>query len=209
MASLKIHGIARSRAARNIWCAEECGVPYDLVSTSWLDGGTKKPEYLVLNPMATVPAMQDGALTLTESLAIDLYIAKKYGGAKGIYPSVLESEAKVWQWTMFAASEMEPMNGTFMYNTFMRPPAERDAAAAAAAWTDLGKPFAVLDALLAKQSWLLGSSFTVADLNVAAILLGAWSNKVDFSAWPNLKAWLERCFTRPAAQKMIALRTAG
>lgn len=209
MASLKIYGIARSRAARNIWCAEECGVAYDLVKTSWTDGGTTSAEYLKLNPMAAVPTMQDGALTLTESLAIDLYIAKKYGAAKGFYPATLEDEAKAWQWTLFAASEIEPKHGIFMANTFMKAEPERDKKAAADAWAGLGKPLGVLDAHLAKQANLLGSAFTVADVNVAAIILTSWSNKVDYSAWKNLKAWLERCYARPAAQKVIALRAAG
>ena len=206
MASLKIHGIARSRAARNVWCAEECGAAYDLVKTTWWDGGTKTPEFLAINPMGTVPAMQDGALALTESLAIDLYIAKKYGATKGIYPADLAGEAKAWQWTLFAATEIEPKHGVFASNTFMKPEAERDAKAAAEAWTGLGKPFGVLDALLAKQQFLLGGSFTVADVNVASILLGSIANKVDFSAWPNFKAWLDRCLARPAALKVLALR---
>ena len=209
MASLKIHGIARSRAARNIWCAEECGVPYELVKANWAEDGLKTPAFLALNPMASVPVLQDGGLTLTESLAIDLYIAKKYGTAKGLYPAAVEGEAKAWQWTLFAASEMEPKNGVFMANTFMKPAGERDAKAAAEAWAGLAKPFGVLNVRLVKQSWLLGDAFSVADLNVASILLGAWSNKVDFSAWPRMKAWLDRCLARPAAQKMIALRTAG
>lgn len=209
MASLKIYGIARSRAARNIWCAEECGAAYDLVKTPIGEEGSRKPDFLKINPMGTVPAAQDDSLTLTESLAIDLYIAKKYGAAKGVYPGDLAGEAKVWQWTLFGASEMEPKHGIFAANTFMKPEAERDRKAASDAWTGLGKPFGVLDAQLAKQPWLLGTAFTVADLNVAAVLMGSVANKVDFSRWPNLKAWLERCYARPAAQKVMALRAAG
>ena len=209
MASLKIYGIARSRAARNVWCAEECGAPYDLVKTPIGEGGSRKPEFLVINPMGTVPAMQDGDLTLIESLAIDLYIAKKYGAAKGFYPSDLAGEAKVWQWTLFGATEIEPKHGIFAANTFMKPEAERDKKAASDAWTGMGKPFGVLDKLLAKQKWLLGDAFTVADVNVAGVLTGSYASKVDFGAWPNFKAWLDRAFGRPAGQKILAMRAAG
>ena len=97
----------------------------------------------------------------------------------------------------------------FAANTFMKEEAERDKKAASDAWTGLGKPFGVLDAHLAKQPHLLGQAFTVADVNVAAIVLGSWTNKADFSAWKNFKAWLERCYARPAAQKVMALRAAG
>jgi glutathione S-transferase len=209
MASLKIYGVARSRAARNVWCAEECGAEYDLVKTPIGEGGSRKPEFLAINPMGTVPAMQDGPLTLTESLAIDLYIAKKYGAAKGFYPSDLAGEAKVWQWTLFGATEIEPKHGIFAANTFMKPEAERDKKAASDAWTGMGKAFGVLDKLLAKQPWLLGNAFTVADVNVAGVLTGSYASKVDFGAWPNLKAWLDRAFGRPAGQKILAMRAAG
>jgi glutathione S-transferase len=179
------------------------------VKTPIGEGGSRTPEFLKINPMGTVPAMQDGALTLTESLAIDLYIARKYGATKGFYPESVEDEARTWQWTLFGATEIEPKHGIFMANTFMKPEGERDRKAAADAWAGLGKPLGVLDAHLAGKQNLLGDAFTVADVNVAAILLTSWSNKVDYSAWKNLKAWLERCFARPAAQKVIALRAAG
>jgi glutathione S-transferase len=207
MAKLKIHGIIRSRASRNIWTAEECGVKYDHVKVNWTDGGTQKPAYLKIAPMGQVPAIEDGAFSLFESMAINLYIAKKYG--KRLYPSDLKAEAKVWQWTMFAATEIERDNGIYGYNTWMRPEAERDVKAAAEAWESLAKPFGVLDKVLAKSPFLLGRSFSIADINVASVLMGSWLNKVDFSPWKNLNAWLKRCYERPAAKRVIALREQG
>lgn len=207
MAKLKIHGIIRSRAARNIWTAEECGVKYDHVKVSWMDGGTQKPAFLKIAPMGTVPALEDGALSLFESMAINLYIAKKYG--KRLYPSDLKAEAKVWQWTMFAATEIERNIGQYGYHTWMKPEAERDPKIAAEAWASLAKPFGVLDKALAKSPFLLGRSFSIADLNVAALFMGPRANNVDFSSWKNLNAWLNRCFSRPAAKKVVELRAKG
>jgi glutathione S-transferase len=63
----------------------------------------------------------------------------------------------------------------------------------------------VLDAAVAKQNYLLGDEFTVADLNVAAVISRAVD--MDLSALPNLKAWLMRCLDRPAARKALALKT--
>jgi glutathione S-transferase len=65
-------------------------------------------------------------------------------------------------------------------------------------------PFKVLDAAVAKQKYLLGNDFTVADLNVAAVISRAVD--MDLSAIPNLKAWLTRCLDRPAARKALALK---
>lgn len=208
MASLKIHGIARSRAIRNIWAAEECGAPYDHIKVNWTDGGTTDAAFLKLNPNAAVPAIEDGSFSMFESLAIDLYIAKKYGKG-GFYPKSLEDEARTWQWTLWVATEVEKHTGPYAMHTWMKPPAERDAKVAAEAWKALAKPFAVLDGQLAKAPYLLGPEFTVADLNVACVFIAAVVNKQDFSQWKNMDAWMKRCLDRPAAKKILALRAAG
>jgi len=65
-------------------------------------------------------------------------------------------------------------------------------------------PFKVLDAAVTKQPYLLGSDFTVADLNVAAVVSRAVD--MDLAAVPNLKAWLERCLDRPAARAALELK---
>jgi glutathione S-transferase len=62
----------------------------------------------------------------------------------------------------------------------------------------------VLDEAVSKQPYLLGNEFTVADLNVAAVISRAV--EMDLSATPSLKAWLERCLERPAARKALALK---
>ncbi|MCC6472054.1 MAG: glutathione S-transferase family protein [Alphaproteobacteria bacterium] len=207
MADLKIHGIAKSRAIRNIWLAEELGVPYDHVKVGWVDGGTKKPEFLAINPNASVPALEDGKLKLFESLAINLYLAKKHG--KGLYPSSLEDEARTWQWTLWVATEVERHIGAYGMHSWGYAPEKRDAKVAAEARKALDKPMAVLDQHLGKQPYLLGQSFTVADLNIAGVFFSPYVMKFDFSPWPNVKAWIDRCFGRKAAQKTMEIRAAS
>lgn len=196
MAKLKIYGIAKSRAFRNMWAAAEAGVPYEQVQINWADQTSKSADFLKINPMGQVPAMEDDGLALTESMAINLYIAKKYG--KGLYPSDLASEAKIWQWTMFAATSIERSMGLVSYNLYVLAPEKRSAAVATENLEALKRPLAVLDAALAKQPYLLGKDFTIADVNVSSVFFGPWSNKHDFSATPNIAAWLARCFERPA-----------
>ena len=84
------------------------------------------------------------------------------------------------------------------------PPAERDAQKREEALRVLVAPFRVLDAAVAEQPYLLGSDFTVADLNVAAVISRAVD--MDLSAVPNLKAWLVRGLDRPAARAALALK---
>ena len=208
MAKLKIYGIAKSRAFRNMWAAAEAGVPYEQVQINWADQTSKSSDFLKINPMGQVPAIEDDGLTLSESMAINLYIAKKYGKG-GLYPADIASEAKCWQWTFFAATSIERSMGLVAYNRFGLAPEKRSEAIALENLEALNRPLAVLDAALAKQPYLLGSSFTVADLNVASVFFGLWSNRHDFSATPNIAAWLGRCFERPAFLGARKLRDAA
>jgi glutathione S-transferase len=84
------------------------------------------------------------------------------------------------------------------------PPDERDAGLREEALNVLAAPFAVLDVAVSENPYLLGPDFTVADLNVAAVVSRAVD--MDLSAWPHLKNWLVRCLERPAARRALALK---
>jgi glutathione S-transferase len=87
----------------------------------------------------------------------------------------------------------------------MRLPAdERNVALRDEALKVLAAPFKVLDAAVAAQPYLLGANFSVADLNVAAVISRAVD--MDLSAWRNLKGWLTRCLERPAARRALSLK---
>ena len=206
MAKLKIYGIARSRAFRTLWVANETGVDFEHIQTNFNEE-SKAPAFLKVNPMGQVPAIDDDGFALSESMALNLYIAKKYG--KGLYPSDLKAEAKTWQWSFFAATSLERSMGLFVANRYVLAPEKRNEAVANENFEAVKRPLSVLDAELAGKQYLLGKDFTVADLNVASILYGAWFNKHDFSSTPNVKAWLDRCLSRPGAQSARKLREAA
>ena len=77
--ALKIYGIARSRAFRTLWMAKELGLDYENVEIDFATGETRAPEYLAINPNGHVPAIDDDGFMLWESMAINLYLAKKHG----------------------------------------------------------------------------------------------------------------------------------
>jgi glutathione S-transferase len=202
--TLRIYGIARTRAFRAIWMAEELGLAYEHLPIEIGDAGVRAPEFLRLNPNGRLPFIDDGGFVLFESLAITLYLAKKYSAGK-LYPGTLECEAKAWQWTSWALNEVDRGVNIWSLHSVRLPPAERDAAKRDEALKVVAAPFKVLDAALATQDYLLGGDFTVADLNVAAVISRAVD--MDLTAAPNLKAWLTRCLERPAARKALALKT--
>ena len=91
---LEIYGVARSRAFRTLWMAGELGLDYRLITVDFADGGTRRPEFLAINPNGHVPVIDDDGFRLWESMAINLYLAKKYGGDSRLYPQRLEDEAR-------------------------------------------------------------------------------------------------------------------
>ena len=76
---LRLYGTPQTRTFRPLWMLEELGIPYELVKADFASGGTRTPEFLKINPNGHVPALVDGDLALCESLAINLYLAEKYG----------------------------------------------------------------------------------------------------------------------------------
>ena len=203
MSKLRIYGIARTRAFRALWIAKELGLDYEHVPIEIGAAGARRPDYLAINPNGRLPAIDDDGFTLWESLAITLYLAKKHS-KKGLYPGTLEGEAKAWQWSLWAVNEADRGVNIWSLHAIRLPPEERDATKRAEALKVIEAPFRVLDAALAGRNYLVGDGFTVADLNVAAVISRAVD--MDLSAVPNLKAWLHRCLDRPAAREALALK---
>jgi glutathione S-transferase len=203
MARLHIYGIARTRAFRVLWMAEELGLDYEHFPIETGPAGARKPDYLAVNPNGRLPAIDDDGFILWESLAINLYLAQKHGPGT-MYPATLEGQAKAAQWSLWAANEIERATNVWSFHAERLPPAERDPTIAAAAIELLAPPFRVLDRALSDRPNLLGASFTVADLNVAAVALRSLA--MDLSATPHFRDWLQSCYDRPAAQKVSQMR---
>jgi glutathione S-transferase len=212
---LKIYGLYRSRATRPIWLCDELGVPFTLVPViqtyrladpNARDAPlhTKSPEFLAINPNGHVPSIDDGGLILHESLAINLYLAKKHGGP--LAPANLVEDGLMTTWTAWALTEVEPQSIQVLYHRVTKPAAERDPKIANAAIEALKAPFAVLDKALAETGYVVGGRFTVADINIAECVRYAMAAPELFEANPNVKAWLARLHARPAFKAMMAKR---
>ena len=205
--TLRIYGIAASRAIRALWMAEELGIPYEHVPIHYRDDpdgpfGKNNPGFRRANPLGRVPAIDDDGFGLSESMAINLYLARKHG--KGLWPATIEGEGLAFQWSFFAVTEIDPAINEWARHAIVLPEAERDPKVASAALEKLQRPLAVVDAALAQRPWLAGEAFTVADLNLAAAMFRA--RRMDHAARPNLARWLADCFARPAARRAWAMR---
>jgi glutathione S-transferase len=200
---IKLYGVAGSRAGRCLWMLEELGVEFEHVPTSFL-GDQKKPEYLALNPNGHIPTLEDEGLVLWESMAINLYLAEKYG--KGtLWPESEADRAHTLKWSFWVMTEVEPPLMQVMMNRAILPQDKRDPKRAERGERNLAKPLGILEASLEGRDFLLGGAFSTADLNVASVL--AWAPslaQVDMSPWPNASRWLAACTSRAAMVKVMA-----
>ncbi len=208
---IKLYGTALSRASRCLWALEELNLEYQHVPISFPgypvppDSPTRRPEYLKINPNGHIPALEDDGRIFTESMAINLYLAEKYG-KQSLWPASIEDRAATYQWSFWGSCEVEPHLGTLLMHRIFFAPELRDERAANAAAAALPAPFKVIDDHLQRRDYLLGKDFTIADLNVASILSLALLMSVDLASTPAMRRWLDRCLERDANQKTRNMR---
>ena len=214
---LKIYGVYRSRASRNLWLAGELGIPFEHVPVTQAYRlanpeaaeaplNTRSPAFLKVNPNGHIPSIDDDGLILHESLAINLYLARKHGGP--LAPKNLAEEGLLDMWSLWAATEVEPHSIQVLYHLVANAPEQRDPEIARKEVDALRAPFAVLDNALAGSGWLVGGRFTVADINVAEVVRYAMAAKELFETAPRVQSWLAACHARPAYKAMMAKRDA-
>ncbi len=194
---LTLYGAMASRAHRTVWMLKELALPFVHVPTHFMDGSTRRPEFLAVNPNGRVPVINDDGFIVFESMAINLYLAKKHGGP--LAPAHLREDALATQWSFWVVTEVEKPLLFASANRKLFAEGSRDEEQAQMAVSKLDRPFKVLDAHLAQQRWLLGDRFTVADLNVATVMDLAPQCGIALDAWPHLAEWHQRCLARPAA----------
>ena len=191
---LQLYGNSKSRAIRCLWMLEEIGRPYQLIEKTTRPDDLQTAEYLRLNPNARIPTLVDGDVVLWESMAINLYLAQKYDGPMHCTnPEVFGIAA---QWSFWAMLEIEHLLLHLLEHRALLAEFARDPSAIERNELLLKKPLGVLDEALTGSDYLTAHGFTVADLNVASILVWAKMARLDLSAYPNLTRWLNACLAR-------------
>ena len=201
MTKPRLFGISGSRALRAIWGIEEVGIDYEHVPVTY-GADSKGADYLDVNPNGRIPALVDGDLQLFESMAINLYLAKRYGGA--LYPANAADEARAWQWSVWAISEIEPLQMQIVIQKLFTPKDKRRPEVIEGASKSLQRPLKVLDAALAGGGFLLGEAFSVADLNVAAVMHLMKMVGFTYAEHANVQRWADACYARPALARALA-----
>jgi glutathione S-transferase len=190
---ITLYASIASRSFTVRWMLAELDLPHRVVAIDIRAGQQKTPDYLKLNPMGKVPTLTDGDAVVTETVAICLYLADRYGYG-GLAPKVEDpARAAYLRWAVFSTAALEPAYQTKTLGL----------SAYRHGWGDLESALAAVRQALAPGPWLLGETFTAADVALgAALTVGLFTQQIP--AEPLLSVYNDRLAARPAYQAALA-----
>src|SRR3954466_2528258 len=194
---MKLYWAPRTRSFSALWLMEETGQPYERVPVALATGGRRARECRPSNPMGEVRGWEGGAAKLAESAAICAYVAERYPEAKLAPPLGDPRRAKYLQWLFFAPGCIEPAMVQLATKIEMN--------SVAAGWGDAQRVFDVLDAALSNGPWILGDTFSAADIAIGSGLNFAVRLFKMAPSRPSFERYLDRCASRPAFQRAVEL----
>lgn len=175
---------------------EELGADYDLRVLSFSSGEQRQASYLAVNPMGKVPAIVHGEALITEQPAIFIYLADLYAEA-GLAPPIGDPlRGPYLRWLVFYGSSFEP--------AVVDKSMKREAPASGMCpYGDYDTMLKTLTDQLQKGPWLLGETFTAADV--------LWGTALNWTTLfklvpelPVIRAYIDRVLARPAMQSAAA-----
>ena len=199
---MKLYGTPPTRALRVLWLLNELDIECEIVTVDMGAAEHLGPAFLALNPAGKLPVLVDGDLVLTESSAIQLYLAESRPDS-GLIPRALADRAQMYRWLFFLVTEIEPPLWRIALHTRIYPEVERLPQEVSLAQRDCKRMLAVLEKHLKTRRFLVGEQLTVADLNAAFTL--DWAHEEGLLAdSPRLQQFLETMYARPKAPVTIA-----
>lgn len=167
------------------------GLDYEPVPLKLMQGEQREPAFLKLNPRGQVPTLDDDGTVVWDSLAILVYLARKYGGEKWL-PLDAAGMAEVMQW--LAVMENEVLYGLARARVickFKRPGNLEEVQL-------LGrKALDVLEQRLAAHPWLALDRVTIADIGCFPYVALAPEGEIPLDNYPGVRKWIERIKALP------------
>lgn len=199
---MKLYGTPPTRALRVIWLLNELGLEYEMLPVDVLQGENQKQDFLTLNPAAKVPVLVDGSLVVTESAAIQLYLADKNPQA-GFIPETVEDRAQMYRWIFFLVTEIEQPLWRIARHTFLYPEEKRLPQDVDLARQECVEMVAVLERHMEEREFMVADRLSVADFNAAYTL--DWANEEKtLDGTPRLRKYLKSMYARSTAPPTIA-----
>jgi glutathione S-transferase len=198
---MKLYEFAPTRSIRARWTLQELGVEFEAVTVNLMAGEHRRPEFLALNPVGKVPALVDGEMVLTESIAIVLYLADKYP-EKRLMPDAAGERAQALRWLLFTTTELEQPLWRIARHSFIYPEEKRLPGDIALARDEFAVMAGVLDRHMTDREFVVGDRVSVADFVLAYTL--DWASIGGLlEGLPRLEGYMLRMYDRPCAPMRI------
>lgn len=182
---------------------EEIGQPFELVKVDTKSGEHKKSDYLKLNPNGRVPTLADGDQVIYETAAIMLHLVDKHPGP-GLAPMIGSRErAMFYQWLIYMTNTVQEAYIEYYHPDYYAKTEAGQAEVKAVSEERLQPMFAVLDKALEKGPFLLGATFSAADIFL--MMMARWSRnmKKPAATYANIKRCVDAVMAWPATQRMM------
>lgn len=197
MSKLTLYGIWLSGPTYKAGLAMSLmGQPFAYKHVDLRAGAHKQPDYLAINRFGQVPALVDGDLKLCQSGSILLYLADKFGKMGG---RTAEEKARVREWLFWEYDRLAP--NVYRPRAIKRGFMKAEDSVYTMYTTMAGDALKVLDAELAKGSFLVGGEATIADVAVYGDVAYAEEAAIDLSPYASIKAWMGRVEKLPGFKK--------
>ncbi len=172
-----------------VFTASALGADYQLEFVDLGAGQQSTPEYLAVNPLGKVPAMQEGDFSIGESAAIMRYMARQY--ESDLYPQEAQAQAKVDQWMDYVNHHIRGPVASVHFNRSLAPlfGVEPDMASLAKGEQMLTSNLPIIETALSKHGYLCGDTMSLADVALVAALDPIEMSKIDISDYKTLSAW--------------------
>lgn len=196
-ANVTIWGVSTPRSLRPLWMAEELGINYEHKPIGPRTGETQTTEYQQLNQKQKIPFMQDGAVKVSESLAICRYLRDQYPSKQVLMPQDLVTRAKEDEWCCYIYGEIDETSLYVMRrhgDLGMIYGESETAVNASRAYAE--KHFEIVGRLLEKRSYLVADQFGLADLFLVSCI--DWAKAYRVAIPDNLHAYHAHIAERPA-----------
>ncbi len=200
---IKIYGSPMSSAHRCYWVMEECNVPYERVALDMRKKEHKSEAFLKLNPNGKVPCIVDGDFVLWESVAINHYIALKYGPQ--LLGKTTEDQALIQQWNLWGMLELQKPLVDILIQMMFVPEDKRNFAIIEEAKKKIAPLHVILDQHLQNTNYMVGDAFSLADLSVASIVRINGFVGLNLNNYANIEKWFAGIIERPAYKKVEAM----
>jgi glutathione S-transferase len=198
---LTIWGRPNSHNVKKVaWFAEEAGLRYVRHDVGGQFG--MGPDYIVRNPNALIPTIEDDGVVLWESNAILRYLAAAH--APAFWPDSLAARAQADKWMDWQFSYADAQRDAFIQLIRKAPP-DRDHTVIAKSVKACANLLTVLDVALSRQAWLSGDTFGIGDIPMGVYAHTWFTLDIDRPPFVHVRNWYERLRERPGFHSTVAI----